>query len=184
MGARYQARSPMKLMSALTLVSLLTGCTAASSQDSDQPVQSAQHMTASDPIPFGARVQIRSQDFVTVTRVETRPALVTGPDARRAKTGRTYVLIEYILKAPNATPDAISSFPTLSLVAPSGQVYTSMPEMEKPLTDDDGFSRRAAEVLKVNGQILDILVFEVPTDQFQRETWQVLTDNETHIALR
>jgi hypothetical protein len=169
----------MKAIFVAILLGVLMGCTGASSQDSSQNIEPATHSTDQAPIPFGARVQVGSQDFITVTRVEMRSELALQPDSRRKSAGHVY-----IIKAPEVTPETIASFPTLSLVSPSGEVYTSQSELESAVANEKGFTHRAIDVLKVNGQILDVLVFEVPKGAFERDTWQVVTDNDTHIALK
>jgi hypothetical protein len=174
----------MKPYLPLALLGVLAACTAASSKDADKAVEPTRHETASAPIPFGARVQLRSQDFVKITHVETRSRLRSEQDNRQGVSAKIFVLVEYVIKAPSVAPEALASFPTLCLVSPTGQVYASDPKLEAAYADDRGFVARSAEVLKLNGQILDVLVFEVPAASFQASTWQILTDNETHLALQ
>jgi hypothetical protein len=174
----------MKPYIPLALFGLLAGCSAASSQDAQQAIEPLKHETAADPIPFGARVQVRSQDFVKITRVDTRSRLNLLPDGAKAAPDQTFVVVEYVIKAPSVAPEALASFPSLSLVSPSGEVYATNPGLEIAAADEAGFAARSVEVLKSSGQMLDVLVFEVPAASFQTDTWQILSDNETHLALR
>ncbi|MBS0479311.1 MAG: DUF4352 domain-containing protein [Proteobacteria bacterium] len=172
---------------AFLALALLGGCGDAGSSNATSGNQSSGGATGGGGQTFKLGDAVNFGVFeITLETVEQKQQVGGAMDVTKAADGGTLVAITYTLKNTGKKPLGMFDRPSLQLIDPDGQRYSSDVGATSSLRIEKDFTAKMLSDLNPAITTTDGVVFEVSKNQFDRKTWKVILEGHetTPIGLR
>lgn len=156
---------------------LLGGCGDAGSNNPKLGNQSGGNATSEDVKTFKLGDAVNFDAFeITIKTVEQKQQVGGSMDITKAADGGTLVAITYSLKNTGKKPLSMFDRPSLQLIDPEGQQYSSDVSATSSLRIEKDFTAKMLSDLNPGISTTDGAVFEVSKDKFEKKTWKVVLE--------